>query len=173
MPLEGCSCNSLALHFVKCNSRGPYSPNSVKRFLRKQKEKISTSRSTFIKLYNKAMGTANIACAAVAAYKFKGKKWWRPHFTNNYGVFIGTAWEIHHPTNPDEKATLLHFVRSVVQSYLHVDRKITGPTTDFWKTKKFADASIHFIGPSNWLAQIEKQKRLSMYLLLQQSLNNI
>ena len=158
MPLEGCSCNSLALHCVKCNSRGPYSPNSVKRFLRKQRVKISTSRCTLIKLYNKAMCAANIAGAAVAAYKFKGKKWWWPHFTNNFGVFMGTAWEIQRPTNPDEKAALLHFVRSMVQSYLHLDRIITGPTGDFWKTKKFVDDSIHFIGLSNWLAQIEKQR---------------
>ena len=83
------------------------------------------------------MGGVDLVDAADATYriKIKGKKWWWPHFTNTLGVLMGAAWRIYHATNPDENATLLYFVRSVVQSYLHADRITKAPTTGFWKTK--------------------------------------
>ena len=163
--------NSLVLHCVKwrdnsivtllSNSRGPYPLNTVERFSRKQKKKISLSRLNLIKFYNEAMGGVDLVESAVATcrIKIKGKKWWWPHFTNTLGVPMGAAWRIYRATNPDENAILLYFVRSVVQSYLHVDRITKAPTTDFWKTKKLVDDSTRLTGRSHWPAHIEKQRR--------------
>ena len=71
---------------------------------------------------------------------------------------MGAARRIYRATNPDENVTLLYFVRSVVQSYLHVDRITKAPTTDFWKTKKLVDDSTRLTGRSHWPAHIQKQR---------------
>ena len=82
-----------------------------------------------IKLYNEAMGGVDLIDAAVATYRpvVRGKKWYWPHFLNTIGVLMGAAWRIYRETTVENDLSLLTFVRSVVQSYLHVDKILSGP----------------------------------------------
>ena len=92
-------------------------------------------RPNLIKVYNSAMGGVDLLDSAVGTYhtKIKGKKWWWSHFTNTLGILMGAAWNICRVINPDTDQLLLAFIRSVVQSYFHVDEIASGPS--FWKTK--------------------------------------
>ena len=143
------------------NSCGPFPLATVERFSRKQKKKISVPRPNVVKLYNESMGGVDLVDSAVATYRIKirGKKWWWPHFTNTLGVIMGAAWKIYRATNPDENGTLLHFVRSVVQSYLHVEKIVHAPSPNFWNAKKVVDKNTRLTGRSHWPTQIEKQRR--------------
>ena len=79
--------DSMSLHCVKwldnsavtlvSNCTGPFPLDSVERFSKAKKKKISVPRPQMIKLYNNAMGRANLIDAAVATYriKFKSIKW--------------------------------------------------------------------------------------------------
>ena len=82
-----------------------------------------------IKLYNEAMGGVDLIDAAVATYRpvVRGEKWYWPHFLNTIGVLMGAAWRIYRETTVENDLSLLTFVRSVVQSYLHVDKILSGP----------------------------------------------
>ena len=120
--------DSLSLHCVKwmdnsvvgmlSNCIGPYPLEKVERFSRKGKRMVQIPLPNLIPHYNNTMGGVDqhIAYRPV----IKPKKWWWPHFTNTLGVLMGASWRIHCITNPDEGQTMLYFVRSVVQSYLHV-----------------------------------------------------
>ena len=96
------------------------------------------ARPNLIKVYSSVMGRVDLLDLAVGTYhtKIKGKKCWWPHFTNTLGILKGAAWNIYRVINPDADQSLLAFIRSVVQSYLHVDEIVPGPS--FWKTKVMA-----------------------------------
>ena len=91
-----------------------------------------------IKLHNNAMVGVDLIGAAVATYriKFKGKKWWWAHFPNTLGVIMGTAWRIFRVTNQDEDQSLLYFLHSLAQSYLHVNKISAAPTPITGKPKR-------------------------------------
>ena len=57
---------------------------------------------------------------------------------------IGAAWNIYHVINPDADKSLLAFIRSVVQFYLHVDEIVPG--SSFWKTKVVCTIAIGQLG---------------------------
>ena len=59
------------------------------------------------------------------------------------GVIMGASWRIFCVTNPDEDQSLLYFLFSVVQSYLHIGKISAAPTLHYWKTKKKVDDNIH------------------------------
>ena len=138
----------MSLHCVKwldnsvvtllSNCTGPFPLDSVECFSKAKKKKISVPRPQMIKLYNNAMGRANLIDAAVATYriKFKGIKWWWAHFTNTLGVIMGAARRIFCVTNQDEDQSLPYFLRSLVQSYLHVDKISAAPTQITGKPKR-------------------------------------
>ena len=77
----------MSLHFVKwfdnsvvtllSNCNEPFPLDSVERFSKAKKKKISVPRPQMIKLYNNAMGGVDLTDAVVVTYriKFKGKKW--------------------------------------------------------------------------------------------------
>ena len=96
--------------------------------------------------------------AAVGTYQsqIKGKKKWWSHVTNTLGVLMGAAWNIYRVTNPDEDQSLLFFVQSVVQSYLHLDAIITGPS--FRKTKVLVSSSNRLTDRSQRPTSKEKQQ---------------
>ena len=160
----------MSLHCVKwldnsavtlvSNCTGPFPLDSVERFSKAKKKKISVPRPQMVKLYNNAMGGVDLINAAVATYriKFKGKKWWA-HFTNTLGVIMEAAWRIFRVLNQDEDQSLLYFLRSLVQSYLHVDKISAGPTPHYWKTKKKVDDNIRFTGRDHWPNTIQSQRR--------------
>ena len=108
------------------------------------------------------MGGVDLLDAAVGTYrtKIKGKKWWWPHFTNTLGILMGAAWNIYHVINPDADQSLLAFIKSVVQSYLHVDEIVPGPS--FWKTKVVGYDSNRLTGHSHWPTTREKQQRCAL-----------
>ena len=105
------------------------------------------------------MGEVDLIDAAVATcrVKFKGKKWWWAHYTNTLAVIMGAAWRIFCVTNQDEDQSLLYFLRSVVQSYLHVGKISAAPTPHYWKTKKKVDDNICLTGRGHWINTIESQ----------------
>ena len=113
-----------------------------------------------IKLHNNAMVGVDLIGAAVATYriKFKGKKWWWAHFPNTLGVIMGTAWRIFRVTNQDEDQSLLYFLHSLAQSYLHVNKISAAPTPHYWKTKKKVN-NIHLTGQGHWPNTTENQSR--------------
>ena len=90
------------------------------------------------------MGGVDLIDAAVATYriKFKGKKWWWAHFINTLRVIMGAAWRIFCVIIQDEDQSLLYFLRSVVQSYLHIDKISAAPTSYYWKTKKKVEVRV-------------------------------
>ena len=106
------------------------------------------------------MGKVDLLEVSVTTYilYIKCKKWWWQHFTNTLGVLIRATWRIYRATNPQENTTLLYFMRSVVQSYLHVDKIASTPAQDFWKSRKRIDDS-RLTGRSHWPVSIEKQRR--------------
>ena len=96
------------------------------------------ARPNLIKVYNSAMGRVDLLDLAVGTCrtKIKRKKCWWPHFTNTLGILMGAAWNIYRVINLDADQSLLALIRSVVQSYLHIDEIVPGPS--FWKTKVIA-----------------------------------
>ena len=140
--------DSMSLHCVKwldnsavtlvSNCTGSFPLDSVERFSKAKKKKISVPRPQMIKLYNNGMGRANLIDAAVAIYriKFKVIKWWWANFTNTLGVIMGAAWRIFCVTNQDEDQSLPYFLCSLVQSYLHVDKISAAPTQIIGKPKR-------------------------------------
>ena len=162
---------SMSLHCVKwrynsvvtllSNCSGSFPLDSVERFSKAKKKKISVPRPQMIKLYNNAMGGVDLIDAAVVTYriKFKGKKWWWAHFTNTLGVIVGAAWRIFRVTNQDKDQSLLYFLRFLVQSYLHVDKISAAPTPHYWKTKRKVDDNIRLAGRGHWPNTIESQRR--------------
>ena len=111
------------------NSIGPHQLNRVERFSKREKKKVFIPQPALIKFYNESMGGVDLVDAAVATYRSAicGKKWYWPHFVNTIGVLIGAAWRIYRATSIDKNMPLLSFVRSIVQSYMHVDKIVTGP----------------------------------------------
>ena len=107
------------------------------------------------------MGRVDLIDAAVATHriKAKSKKWWRAHFTNTLGVIMWAAWRIFCVTNQDEDEPLLYFLRSVVQSCLHVDKISAALTLHYWKTKKKVDDNICLTGRCHWPNTTESQQR--------------
>ena len=87
-------------------------------------------------------------------------RWWWPHFTNTLGILMGAAWNIYRVISPDADQSLLAFIRSVVQSYLHVDESVLSPS--FWKTKVVVHDSNQLTGHSHWPTTREKQWRYSL-----------
>ena len=81
------------------NSRRPY---PLKKQFRGFEEKKNLLRPKLIKLYNEAVGGADLVNAAVATYriKIKGKKWWWLHFSNTLGILMGAAWRIYNIPTP-------------------------------------------------------------------------
>ena len=70
------------------------------------------------------MGGVDLLDNAVATYQIhiKGKKPWWPHFTNCLGILMAGAWKVYRIANSENiDRSLLEFVQSVIQSYLHVD----------------------------------------------------
>ena len=70
----------------------------------------------------------------------------------------GAAWIIFCVTNQDEDQSLLYFLSSVVQSYLHVDKMSAAPTPHYSKTKKKVNDSICLTDRGHWQNTIESQK---------------
>ena len=114
-----------------------------------KKKQIPVARPNLIKVYNSAMGGIDLLDSAVGTYrtKIKGKKWWWPHFTNTLGILMGAASNIYCVINPDADQLLLAFIISVVQSYLHKDDILPGPS--FWKTKVVVHDSNRLTGHSH------------------------
>ena len=83
------------------NSRRPYPLKKQFRGFRENKKKILLGPK-LIKLYNEAVGGADLVNAAVATYriKIKGKKWWWLHFSNTLRIFMGAAWRIYNIPTP-------------------------------------------------------------------------
>lgn len=73
------------------NSRRPYPLKKQFRGFRENKKKILLGPK-LIKLYNEAVGGADLMNAAVATYriKIKGKKWWWLHFQ----IPLEYSWEL-------------------------------------------------------------------------------
>ena len=120
------------------NCTGPFPTDSVECFSKAKKKKISVPQPQMIKLYSNTMSGVDLIDAAVATYriKFKGKKWWWAHFTNTLDMIMGAAWRIFCVTNQDEDQSLLYFLHSVVQSYLHVNKMSAAPTLHTGKPKR-------------------------------------
>ena len=118
------------------------------------------ARPNLIKVYNSAMGGADLLDSAVDTYrtKIKGKKWWWPHFTNTLGILMGASWNIYCVINPDADQSLLAFIRSVVQFYFHVDEIVPG--SSFWKTKVVVHDSNRLTGRYHWPTTREKQGKV-------------
>ena len=81
------------------NSRRPY---PLKKQFRGFEEKKNLLGPKLIKLYNEAVGGADLVNAAVATYriKIKRKKWWWLHFSNTLGILMGAAWRIYNIPTP-------------------------------------------------------------------------
>ena len=107
------------------------------------------ARPNLILVYNSAIGGVDPLDSAVGTYrtKIKRKKWWWSHFTNTLSILMGAASNIYHVINPDADQSLLAFIRSVVQSYLHIDDIVPGPS--FWKTKVVVYDSNQLTGHSH------------------------
>ena len=109
---------------ILSNCLSPYHEEQVERFYRKQKKKIQVQRPKNIKIYNDAMGGVDLLDNAVATYRIniKWKKWWWPHFTNCLRILMAGTWKVYWITNSENNdRSLLEFVQSAVQSYIHVD----------------------------------------------------
>ena len=65
--------------------------------------------------------------------------------------------------NPDADQSLLAFIRSVVQSYLHIDEIVPGPS--FWKMKVVLHDSNQLTGHSHWPTTRETAKMCPPWLL--------
>ena len=99
------------------------------------------------------MGGVGLLDASVAIYRIhiKGKKGWWQHFV----VLI-------------TKKTF-YFVRSVVQSYLHVDKIALTLAPDFWKSRtQIADS--HLTGCSHWHVTIKNSKDINRLLVVVKSI---
>ena len=96
-----------------------------------------------------------IQLLAHIAQKSREKKWWWSHFTNTLGILMGAAWNVYRVINPDADQSLLAFIRSVIQSYLHADEIVPG--FSFWKTKVVVHDSTWLTGHSHWPTTREKQ----------------
>ena len=142
------------------NCIGPYPLERFERFSRNGKKRIPVARPNLIKVYNSAMGGADLLDSAVDTYrtKIKGKKWWWPHFTNTLGILMGASWNIYCVINPDADQSLLAFIRSVVQFYFHVDEIVPG--SSFWKTKVVVHDSNRLTGRYHWPTTREKQGKV-------------
>ena len=131
--------DSLALHCVNwmdnsvvtmlSNCTGPFPLQHVDRFSNAQKKKVSVQQQRTIKLYNQSMGGVDLVDAAVATYRpvLREKKWYWSHFLITIGVLVGAAWRIYRTTSTEKDLSLLSFIRSVVQSYLHMGKVAGGP----------------------------------------------
>ena len=140
------------------NSTGPYPLNQVERFSKSEKKKVLVPQPAMIKLYNESMGGVDLIDAAVATYRpvIRGKKWYWPHFLNTIGVLMGAAWRIYRATTVETDLSLLFFVRSVVQSYLHHDKIISGPR--FVTGKSNNPDSVRYTG-KHYPRRIKEQRR--------------
>ena len=96
-----------------------------------------------------------IQLLAHIAQKSREKNWWWSHFTNTLGILMGAAWNVYRVINPDADQSLLAFIRSVIQSYLHADEIVPG--LSFWKTKVVVHDSTWLTGHSHWPTTREKQ----------------
>ena len=105
------------------------------------------------------MGGVDLLDSAVGTYrtKIKGKMWWQPHFTNTLGILMGAAWNIFRDISQDADQSLLAFMRSMVQSNLHVDEIVPG--SSFSKTKVVVHNSNQLTGRSHWPTTRQKQRR--------------
>ena len=108
------------------------------------------------------MGGVDLLDSVVGIYqtKIKEKKWRWTHFTNTLGILMGAAWNIYRAINPDADQSLLAFIRSLVQSYLHVDEIVPGPS--FWKMKVVVHDSNRLTGRSHWPTTRKKQQRCAL-----------
>ena len=73
---------------------------------------------------------------------------------------MGAAWNVYRVINPDADQSLLAFIRSVIQSYLHADEIVPG--FSFWKTKVVVHDSTWLTGHSHWPTTREKQWRCAL-----------
>ena len=147
------------------NCISPYPLDRVERLSRNEKKWIPVARLNLIKVYNSAMCGVELLDSAVGTYrtKIKGKKWWWSHFANTLGILIGAACKIYCVINPDADQSLLAFIRSVVQSYLHIDEIVPGPS--FWKMKVVLHDSNQLTGHSHWPTTRETAKMCPPWLL--------
>ena len=76
---------------------------------------------------------------------------------------MGAACKIYCVINPDADQSLLAFIRSVVQSYLHIDEIVPGPS--FWKMKVVLHDSNQLTGHSHWPTTRETAKMCPPWLL--------
>ena len=139
-------------------STGVYPLKHVERWSKSEKKKILVPQPAMIKSYNETMGGVDLLDSAVATYRpvIRGKKWYWPHFINTIGVLMGAAWRIYRATTVETDLSLLFFVRSVVQSYLHRDIIISGP--QYVQGRSTLPESVRYTG-KHYPKRVEKQRR--------------
>ena len=117
-----------------------------------------------IKIYNDAKGGVDLQDNAVATngINIKGKKWWWPHFRNCLGILMPGAWKVYRIANSENnERSLLEFVRSVVQSYLHVDVSQQN-APQYWKTNILVDSSKRLTDKNHFPNVRENQGRCAI-----------
>ena len=115
-------------------------------------------------MYNDPMGGVDLLDNAVAAYglNIKGRNWWWPQFTNCLGILMAGAWKVYQIKNSENnERSLLEFVKSVVQSYLHADfARLNVP--QYWKTKILVDPSKRLTGRNHFPNVRENQRHCAI-----------
>ena len=139
------------------NCTGPFPLQQVSRFSKEQKKKVQVNQPFLITNYNRSMGGVDLVDSAVATYRptIRAKKWYWPHFINTVGVLMGASWRIYRATTVEKDLPLLFFLRSVVQSYLHADKLVSGPKVG--NAPKTPDVVKHT--GEHWPWRLEKQRR--------------
>lgn len=92
---------------------------TVKRWSKATKSKISVQQPKLIAEYNTGMGGVDLHDQAINAYniKFRSKKWWWPIFTSMINSCVVNSWKLYKSAN-NNQIDLLNFQREIVRFYL-------------------------------------------------------
>ena len=114
-----------------------------------------------IKLYNQSMGGVDLVDAAVATYRpvLCATKWYWLHFLNTISVLMSAAWRIYRTTSTEKDLSLLSFIRSVVQSYLHMDKVAGGPCVSWQKGNNSKKPDAVRCTGNHWPQRVVNQRR--------------